>query len=249
MANLVPIKKEQHQNLKIAAQRSLKHIAGLHIVPITAPEYSKGAMSFPVFIVKDPDTNRYRSVAMLGLETGENLFMKGDDWTGLYAPQSVGMVPFALGLDPEKEKTLTACVDMDSEYVGEDKDLALYDDKGEETELMKNVQDTLGRLYESEVMTERFIKEMQDAELLEEVELVITFANGEKKKIVGIHTIKEPKLRELSDEQVLDFHKRGLFIPIHSMLASIGQLNRLAQLRNEQKELKVAGVQVVPLEK
>ncbi|NMP30754.1 SapC family protein [Thalassotalea sp. M1531] len=249
MANLAPIRKEQHQNLKIAAKRSLKHIAGLHIVPITAAEYAKGAMSFPVFIVNDPETKRFRSVAMLGLETGENLFLDGDNWTALYAPQSVGMAPFALGLDPDKEKTLTACVDLDSEFVGEDKELPLFDESGNETDLMKNVQETLGRLYENEVMTEKFIKEMQDADLLEEVELVIAFANGEKKKIVGVHTIKEPKLRELTDEQVLDFHKRGLFIPIHSMLSSIGQINRLAQLRNERKEEKVAGVQIVPVEK
>ncbi|WP_448212352.1 SapC family protein [Colwellia sp. MEBiC06753] len=248
MANLVPLRKEQHQNLKISATRSLKHIAGLHIVPITASEFAKGAMSYPVFIVKDPETNRYRSVAMLGLETGENLFLDGDNWTGLYAPQSVGMAPFALGLDPEKEKTLTACVDIDSEFVGEDKELALFDDNGNETDLMKNIQETLGRLYENEVMTEKFIQEMLEKELLEEVELVISFQNGEKKKIVGVHTIKEPKLKELSDETVLDYHKRGLFIPIHSMLASIGQINRLAQIRNEKSDAKVAGVQILPVQ-
>ena len=129
MAKLEPITKEQHQNLKVAAQRSLKHIAGQHIVPITAPEFAQGATSYPVFIVKDPESNRFRSVAMLGLETGENLFLKGDTWSAIYAPQSVGMVPFALGLDPEKEKTLTACVDVESEYVGEDKDLPLFDEK------------------------------------------------------------------------------------------------------------------------
>ncbi|MFD2165768.1 SapC family protein [Thalassotalea euphylliae] len=249
MANVAPIKKEQHQNLKVAAKRTLKHIEGQHIVPVTAPEFAKASNSFPVFIVKDPESGRKRTVAMLGLETGENLFLNGDEWTGLYAPQSVGMVPFSLGLDPEKEKTLTACVDLDSEFVGEDKEMPLFDEAGEPTELLKNIEETLGRLYESEVMTERFIKEMEEANLLEELELVIGFENGEKKKIVGIHTVKEASLRELSDEQVLAFHKRGLFIPIHSMLASMGQLNRLVQLRNQRSDQKVAGVQILPVNK
>ncbi|MGB1199961.1 MAG: SapC family protein [Cognaticolwellia aestuarii] len=248
MANPVPVRKEQHQNLKIAAKRSLSHIADQHIVPITVAEYAQGSTSYPIFIVKEPESDRYRSVAMLGLESGENLFLNGDDWTALYAPQSVGMVPFALGLDPEKEKTLTACIDIDSDYVGEDKDLPLFEENGDESELFKSVQDTLGRLYDNEVLTEKFINELVELNLLEEIELVVTNQSGEKKKIVGIHTINEKKLRELADEQVLDFHKRGMFVPIHSMLGSIGQVNRLAQLRNQHSDKKIAGVQVVSLQ-
>ena len=249
MANLVPIKKEQHQNLKVAAKRDLSHIADQHIVPITAIEYSKAAVSFPVVIVKDPDSGRFRSVAMLGLEAGENLFLKDDAWTGIYAPQSTTMVPFALGIDPDKEKTLTACIDLDSKYVGEDQELPLFDENGEDSELFKNVQNGLGRLYENELMTEKFIKEVQDAGLLEEVEVVMGFADGDKKKLVGIYTIKEAKLGELTDEQALDFHKRGLFIPIYAMLTSIGQLNRLAQLRNERSDKKMTAIQIAPVQK
>lgn len=248
MAKLEPINNEQHKNLKVAAKRSLKHAAGQHIVPITAPEFSQGATSYPIFIVKDPESNRYRSVAMLGLETGENLFLKDELWTGIYAPQSIGMVPFSLGLDPAKEKTLTACVDVDSEYVGEDKELPLFDEKGEPTDLYKGVEESLGRLYNNEVSTERFIQELADKELLEEIELVVSLQSGEKKKIVGIYTVSEKKLQSLSDEQVLDFHKRGLFVPMHSMLGSVGQIHRLAQQRNLGDGAKVAGIQVTPVE-
>lgn len=248
MAKLEPVKAEQHKNLKIAAKRSLKHISGQHIVPITAPEFSQGATSYPIFIVKDPESNRFRTIAMLGLETGENLFLKDDTWSAIYAPQSVGMVPFALGLDPEKEKTLTACVDIESEYVGEDKDLPLFDEKGEPTDLFKSVEESLSRLYNSEVATEKFIKELEDNELLEEVELVVTLQSGEKKKIVGIFTINEKKLQNLTDEQILDFHKRGLFVPMYSMLSSVGQVHRLAQLRNASESAKVSGIQIAPVE-
>lgn len=248
MAKLEPVKLAQHKNIKVAAKRSLKHVAAQHIVPITAPEFAQGATSYPIFIVKEPDTNRLRSVAMLGLETGENLFIKDDLWSAIYAPQSIGMVPFSLGLDPEKEKTLTACIDIESEYVGEDKELPLFDEKGEPTELFKNIEDSLGRLYNNEVATEKFVKELADNELLEEIELIITLQSGEKKKIVGIFTISEKKLQSLTDEQVLDFHKRGLFIPMHSMLGSVGQIHRLAQQRNNSDREKIAGIQIVPVE-
>ena len=106
MANIVAIKKDLHQNLKLATKRDLKHVSGQHIVPVNAAEYPQAGSSFPVVIVKDPDSNRYRSVAMLGLESGENLFYKEDKWLGLYLPQSIAMAPFVLGVDPEKEKNI-----------------------------------------------------------------------------------------------------------------------------------------------
>jgi len=247
MANITPIKKETHQNIKIAAERDLAHVANQHIAPITAPEYSQAATSYPVIIVKDQGTERYRSVVMLGLEASENLYHKKDSWNAVYIPQSISMAPFSLGVDPDKEKTLTACVDLDSKFVGEDKENALFDDEGNFTDFCKGVQDSLGRLYDNEVVNEKFIKELVDNDLLLELELHINLASGETKKLVGLYGIDEKKVQALSDDKVLDFHKRGLFIPIHAMLGSAGQINRLAQLRNlSESTAKVNAIRFAP---
>ena len=247
MANIVPVRKDEHKNLKVSAKRNLSHVANQHIVPVNAREFAQAATSFPVVFVKDPESSRVRSVVMLGLEGGENLYFKDENWLALYAPQSIGMVPFVLGLDPEKEKTLTTCIDLDSPFVGEDKDLPLFDDEGKETDFFKNVQESLGRLYENEIASEKFIQEMVENDLLQELELTINYADGENKKLVGIFTINEEKIQKLTDEQVLDFHKRGLFVPIYAMLSSLGQINRLIQLRNERSEKKIAGIKIATI--
>jgi hypothetical protein len=243
MANIVPIKKEAHQNLTVSAKRDLSHVANQHIVPVNAREFAQAATSYPIVLVKDPDTSRFRSVVMLGLEAGENLYSNEDKWDAVYVPQSISMVPFALGLDPEKENTLTTCIDLDSSFVGEGKENALFDAEGKETEFLKGIQESLGRLYDNEVMTEKFIKELTENDLLQELELKVNFNSGNNKKLVGLFGIDEQKLQDLSDEKVIDFHKRGLFIPIHAMLGSIGQINRLAQLRNlSDSQEKVSGI-------
>ncbi len=244
MANIVPVRKDEHKNLKISAKRNLAHAANQHIVPVNAREFAQAATSFPVVFVKDPETSRVRSVVMLGLEGGENLYYQDENWHALYAPQVIGMVPFVLGLDPDKEKTLTTCIDLDSPFVGEDKDLPLFDEEGKETDFFKNVQESLGRLYESEVASEKFIQEMVEGDLLQELELTISYADGENKKLVGIFTINEEKIQQLADDKILDFHKRGLFVPIYAMLASLGQINRLIQLRNERSDKKISGIKI-----
>ena len=247
MANFVPVRKEQHKNLKIANTRNVLHIKGQHIVPVAAIEYAQASASFPLVLVKNPDSDHFRSVAMLGLEAGENLFLHDKQWLALSIPQSVSMVPFSLGLDPDKEKTLTACIDLDSEFVGEDKELALFDENGKESEVFTNAQKALGRLYDNERMTEHFINELQENDLLHEMALNITLATGEKKKLVGIFTIKEEKIKDLSDDKILDFHKRGLFVPIYAMLGSLAQINNLVKLRNLNSESKVTSIQILPV--
>ena len=247
--NIVAVKKEQHQNLKLSKKRDLSHVAGQHIVPVTAREFAQASTSYPLVVVKDPDSSRYRCVAMLGLEAGENLYYGEEKWNAIYVPQSISLVPFSLGLDPEKEKTLTACIDLDSPFVGEDKDEALFDAEGNESELLKSVHESLGRMYEDEINTENFLKVLQENDLLIELELQLSLNTGENKKLVGLYGIDERKLQELSDEKVVDFHKRGLFIPIHAMLVSVGQVNRLAQLRNtSDNAAKVSGIQFRPVE-
>lgn len=164
-------------------------------------------------------------------------------------PQSISMVPFSLGIDPDQENTLTACIDLDSPFVGEDKELALFDEDGKESEVLNNVQQALGRLFDNERMTENFIKELQENDLIQELELNISLSSGEKKKLTGVFTINEDKVKGLADDKVLDFHKRGLFVPIYSMLGSLTQINHLVQLRNRLSDNKISGVQIVPVAK
>lgn len=248
MANIVPVRKDQHKNLKVSSQRNLAHVANQHIIPVLAQEFAQASTSFPVVLVKDPGSERFRSVAMLGLEAGENLYYSDEKWHAIYVPQTISMVPFGIGVDPEKEKTLTTCVDLDSPFVGEDKELAIYDEEGNDSEYFKGVQEALGRMYENEVATEKFINELVENDLLLELELNVNFSTGENKKLVGLFGIDEQKLQALSDEKILDFYKRGLFVPIHSMLGSVGQINRLAQLRNlSASEAKVNGIQFRPV--
>lgn len=247
MTNIVAINKEQHKNLKVTSGRDFEHVAKQHIVPISAREFASASTSYPVVFIKDNTGDSYRAVCMFGLEDGENLFFSEGKINAVHIPSSIAQIPFALGLDPEKENTLTACVDTDSKYISETEGVALFNEDGSESELLTNVRNSLGRLYESEVGTEQFIKLLKEHDLIHELEFQIAHSDESRRRVNGIFTINEEKLQKLSDETVLDFHKRGLYIPIYAMLASLGQVNRLIQLRNEVNDVKIAGINIAPV--
>lgn len=249
MATIVPIKNDQHKNLKISTDRNLSHANNSHILRINASEFAQASNCYPVVIIKETQSQALRSVVMLGLDEGENLYASDEKWHATYIPQSITMVPFVLGLDPEKENTLTTCIDADSPYVSEEKGEALFDEEGKDTPYYKAAKETLGRIYQNEINTDKFIKELEANDLLIELELNTAARSGEKKRVRGLFGIDEKKLAELPDDKVLDFHKRGLFIPIHAMLNSLGQVHRIAQLRNlSDSEDKLAGIRIVPLQ-
>lgn len=244
MTNIVAVKKDQHQNLKVSSKRDLSQFAGQHIAPVNVREFAQASTSYPIVLIHDEQSNQYRSVAMLGLETGENLYLDDNKWQAIYVPQAFSTIPFSLGLDPDKEQTLTSCIDLDSPFVGEDKDVALFDENGEETEFYKSMHDQLGRLYESEVATQNFVKMLEENDLLQELELKIDVNDGQNKRLVGLFGINDKKLTELADDKVLEMHKSGAFMAIYAMLSSAGQINRLAQLRNTSNNpKKVVNVQ------
>ena len=244
MPKYTPVKPEEHKSLKVAERRGLEHIAEQHLIGTTAKEYSQLAINYPLFFIKENDN--FRSVALLGLQSGQNLYYKNETMDVTTLPLSASISPFALGLDPEKENTLTTCIDLDSKYVGEDQQLPLFDAEGKETDLFKSVQDSLAQLYQNEVMTEKYIKELVALDLLQEFELLINLASGENKRLVGLYNIDEAKLAALTDEQAADFHKRGLFIPLHSMMISKGQIHRLVNLNNDNNDVKVKGIKLQP---
>ena len=141
-------------------------------------------------------------------------------------------------------------IELQKEYkeILQEKESLVSDKTRLETEYKNTEVKLAENKGELEKLNEKFIKELADNDLLLELEVRISFASGETKKLVGLYNIDEKKVQELSDDKVLDFHKRGLFIPIHAMLGSVGQINRLAQLRNQSdSEVKVNAIRFVPV--
>ena len=100
------------------------------------------------------------------------------------------------------------------------------------SDFLKNRQQFLSDLANSEMMTQRFVKQIVELDLLEEVQIRLTYENGQQRNVTGMLSINEKKLLELPDEKVLELHKSGFLGAIYAVMMSLGQLNRLVELSN-----------------
>jgi hypothetical protein len=241
MAQYVPLDPQQHKALRVKSHSGFAFAQTQNHCALNVHEFGAAASSFPVMYMKDPQQGQFRAVALFGLVAGNNLYCAGDDWLGVYVPDTFGRRPFDLGPDPEQEKTLTLNIDQQSDYLSETEGEALYA-ADEPTQFLQRVQQKMAEYYQQEKLSHEFLKLLLDNKLLKEMALLIDFADGKKNRVVGLYTIDEEALRQLDDETVLALNQRNFLMPMYAMLNSLIQINRLIKLHNNSAQPKILAV-------
>lgn len=234
---------EQHNELKIQPKCNFSYAAKQHQAPLTANEFGFAASSFPVVFMKDPVQGQFRPVVLFALVAGHNLFVKDNEWLGTFVPSAMLRQPFELGPDPQQEKSLTLYIDEKSGYVSDTQGEPLYE-QGQPTQYLLQVQKNIADYYQNELDTHDFTQHLLHYALLREMELLIDFNDDTKTRVKGLYTIDEEKLGKLPDTDVLALNRKNYLVPIHAMLTSIHQLNRLITLHNSCLQPTVRGVQM-----
>tara|TARA_R110002073_G_scaffold334592_1_gene524436 strand:- start:437 stop:1186 length:750 start_codon:yes stop_codon:yes gene_type:complete len=230
---LIPINKAMHLKTKIKASNSFDHVKNQHLTSLCIHEISQAASYYPVVFIKDSGADELRLVAALGLQAGENLFYQTGTWHESYIPVNVLRYPFGAIGSNQEEKGFTVCIDKNSKLINESVGHALFDENGGESEYLTSMVKYLTDVITKEILTKKFIEELVELNLLKSNAFTLTTVTGEKHKIDGVYTVDEEKLKNLTDEQVLSFHKRGFFSTIYSHLTSLAQFNRLVTIKSK----------------
>ncbi|MCV2884876.1 SapC family protein [Aestuariibacter sp. AA17] len=224
--NYIPLDKEKHRALKVNVRHNFEFAKDTHLSAVTLREFAQVATCMPIALIKDPATGNHHVIAMLGIEDKQNLFMIDGKWSGHAVPLNIQRFPFDVRPDGD---TLGVFIDENSDLISDNGE-SLFNDDGEPSDFLKNRQQLLGDIANSEIATQKFIKKLNELALLEEVNLMVHYADGKQRNVTGIITVSEARLNALSDEQTLDLKKSGFLGAIYAMLLSLGQMNRLVQL-------------------
>lgn len=227
--NFVPLDKEKHKDVKVAVSAKFEFAKNTHLAAATIREFAQLAATMPLVFIEDPKSKRHHVVAMLGMEQGQNLFLTGESWKGPHVPMNVLRYPFDVRPDGDK---LGVYIDENSDLIN-DEGNALFTAEGEASEFLQNRQQFMADLANSEMLTQRFVQQVVDLELLDPIQIRLTYQDGAQRNVTGMLSINEKKLLELSDEKVLELHKAGFLGAMYAVMMSVGQLNRLVELSND----------------
>lgn len=227
--NFVPLDKSKHKDLKVNLQHNFEHAANAHLSAATLREYGQLASCIPIVFIKDEQSGKYFSVAMLGLEQNKNFFLHDNKWQGHVVP--LNMVRYPFDVRPGQDNQLGVMIDENSPLLGDEGE-PIFTEAGEPSEYLQSRQQLLGELANSEIATQKFIDKLVELELLQEMSMLVEYKDGSRRNMTGVNTVDEKKIGELTDEQVLELHKAGHLGAIYTSLVSLGQLHRLITLSN-----------------
>lgn len=222
----------RHAGLGLAEQASLGFARGANSVPLNAVEFAAACRCYPiVFAGAEPCT----PLAVLGLREGENLFVDAEGrWAeDHYVPAYVRRYPFIFHQGADG-KTLTLCVDVASDMVGESAPRKLFDgDRPSET--AAHARDFCAAYQEQYRRTEALCRELEAAGVLAGNSGMFTLSTGERLSLANFKAVDEVRLQALADERILAWRRQGFLPLVYFHLASLG--NWAALLRRLERRL------------
>ncbi|MDH4050501.1 MAG: SapC family protein [Rubrivivax sp.] len=227
----VPLDREKHRQTVLRLPLTdWSRMAGMNALFLTAAECAHAARDYPIVFIKAGQNEQgqadYAPVAVFGLSTGENLYVDGTQWRGVYVPSLMGFYPLCVArLEANR---YAVCIDESCEAVSADgPGERLFDDQGKPTEFTQRVQADLERLETLVDQTRAVCRRLVELDLLVEKRFDATPPDGQKLTVNGFFTVDDARVQALPDATVLALHREGLLAVIHAHWVSMGHMRRL----------------------
>lgn len=231
--NPVALEPVRHARAGLKPRPDLAFAAGTNAIALTVAEFGLAARTYPiVFSIATPAV----PFAVVGLREQENLFLneQGRWREDAYVPAYVRRYPFIFTELPDTTQ-LALCVDEAAEnFEAESKQPFFVDGKPSlALEQVLKFSESFQAQYED---TRRFGQWLEEQGLLENRVARAELEGGQVFTMSGFRLINHEKLLQLTDEQVLELHKKGWLPLLHFHLQSLtnwGVLSNLARAKQQ----------------
>jgi hypothetical protein len=228
-----PLSREQHAKMGLRrVDKPFGFAAGTNVVPLTVSEFPMAALSYPIIFAGE----RRQPLAVMGIGSGQNLFVGADGAfeLGAYIPAYIRRYPFVLANDQQRGQ-LVVCIDRAASILGEDYDVAFFDEKGEATEYTSNCIKFCNDFEAEGRRTESFINLVKELDLFEVKQANFNPVNpdgtpGPVQPIAEYFAISEVKLRALPAEKLKELTENGALSQMYAHLISLVGWDRLVAL-------------------
>jgi len=228
--NVVPLSKEQHNKLYMESLDNFNFADETNSLYIAAVEFAQAAREYPIVFGKDPQGVVF-PVALLGLRLNQNLYVDKDGkWDASYIPAYARRYPFILAKGGAEEEQFTVCIDESYKGFNTAKEgQALFDNKGEQAEILNQAVDFLKDYQNHVQLTTQFCANLVELELLEPMTANVEMTNGEKLSIGGFMCINRDKLKAVKPGKLADLIKTDQLELMYIHLQSLRNVNALMQ--------------------
>jgi hypothetical protein len=239
MTNNVLLNNVDHQDLRVDTRHGAAFGDAINQVLIFPTEYEEVQREYPIFFHRD-EAGDFQSIALLGLDKDENLFLGEDGWAGRYIPAIQQRGPFSIALqeqhvDGQMRAQPMIHVDLDHPRIGAGEGETLFLPHGGNAPYLEHVAEVLRLIYTGLEVSKPMFAAFAELELIRPVAVEAQLSDEEKYVLPDFHTIAEDRLAALDGASLERLHKGGFLRAAFHAAASLGNVNRLIALKNSRR--------------
>lgn len=227
-SNAVPVSSQTHGDLSVKSGEDFAFARSVNSVPLTAVEFRRASLEYALVFAGEGDA--VMPVAILGVETDNNVFVKEDGtWDGKFVPAFVRRYPFVFS-SGDDGKTFTLCID--DSFSGcnrEGRGERLFDADGERTQYLQTVLNFVNEYQAQYQRTRVFCARLNELNLLEPMQAQFTLPDGQQKSLTGFMAVNRTRLKELDDEILAKMARNDELELIYLHLQSMQNFSAMLQ--------------------
>lgn len=229
-----------HKNLRVILRQGAQFGDNVASVLTFPSEYGDIQREYPIFFRKDAASGQFVSVALLGFEKDENLFLDENGWQAGYLPAVIARGPFLIGfqdlpVDGDVRKEPVIHLDMDDPRVSETEGEPVFLPQGGNSRYLDHIVAVLKGIHDGMAMSKAMFAAFEAANLIEPVKVQVNVEPELQYDLLGMYTISEERLRALDGEALVKLNQTGVLQGAYLVLASLNNIKKLIDMKRRRR--------------
>lgn len=229
-----------HKDLRVATGFGPQFGDDVGMVPAFPSEYAELQREYPIFFRKD-SAGQWQSVALLGFEQRENLFLQNDRWSAAYLPGAAAKGPFLIGfqeqrIDGELRQEPVIHVDLEHPRVNFTEGEPVFLPQGGNSPYLQHIVSVLRGIRDGTEFGSAMFTAFDSMGLIQPVNLDVQLDEQHRVSVKGLHSIDREKLAALDGESLAQLNRAGYLEGAYLVLASLYNMRRL--MAEKQRRLR-----------
>lgn len=230
-----------HKDLRVVTRFGREFGDDVGMLPAFPSEYAELQREYPIFFRKDRDGDQWQSVALLGFQQHENLFLQDGHWNAAYLPGAAAKGPFLIGfqeqrIDGELRNEPVMHVDLDHPRVSFSEGEPVFLPHGGNSPYLEHVAGVLRGIRDGTEFGTTMFAAFDSMGLIQPIALDVQLDDTHHVNVSGLHGIDRDKLAALDPESLHRLNQAGFLEGAYLVLASLHNVRRL--MAKKQRRLR-----------
>lgn len=233
MARHVMLNNVAHKELRVITRPAAEFGDNVPTVLTFPTEYGDIQREYPIFFRKDAATDEFISVALLGFEKNENLFLDAHGWNAAYIPAVVARGPFLIGFQQQEP---VIHLNLEDPRISTSEGEPIFLPQGGNSRYLERVVTILDGIHRGMEVGKEMFAAFNSLQLIEPVKVEIKFNAEEQFDLMGFYTISEERLAALDGAALEKLNKAGFLQGAFLILASLNNVKKLIDMKHRRRQ-------------